>query len=66
MTRDWSASLANTANILTLSLATKARDIMALPFRAKKWIPRTVVTPDYTNQPDLFSEAPINTPVPVV
>ena len=40
---------------------------MALPFRtAKRWITKRVVTPDYTNQLDLFSEAPIETPAPVV
>jgi hypothetical protein len=38
---------------------------MAMPLRAKRWIPKTVVTPDYTNQLDLFSEAPIDTPAPI-
>ena len=39
---------------------------MTPPFRAaKKWITKRV-TPDYTNQLDLFSEAPIETPEPVV
>ena len=38
---------------------------MVLPGRAKRWIPKTVVTPDYTNQLDLFSEAPIDDPAPV-
>jgi hypothetical protein len=39
---------------------------MALPFRtAKKWITKRV-TPDYTNQLDLFSEAAVETPDPVV
>src|SRR5579863_3839073 len=39
---------------------------MAPPFRtAKRWMTRRV-TPDYTNQLDLFSEAPIETTAPVV
>ncbi len=39
---------------------------MAPPFRtAKRWMTKRV-TPDYTNQLDLFSEAPIETPAPVV
>ncbi len=39
---------------------------MALPFRtAKRWMTNRVI-PDYTNQIDLFSEAPIDTPQPVV
>lgn len=39
---------------------------MALPFQtAKRWITKRV-TPDYTNQLDLFSEGPIETPAPVV
>jgi hypothetical protein len=39
---------------------------MALPFQtAKKWITKRV-TPDYTNQLDLFSEATVETPDPVV
>ena len=39
---------------------------MALPFRtAKRWMTKRVI-PDYTNQLDLFSEAPIETPSPVV
>src|ERR1017187_5419006 len=38
---------------------------MALQFRtAKKWVTRRV-TPDYTNQLDLFSEAPLEAPAPV-
>ncbi len=58
--------LAKDANIFKVSRAIKTGDIMALPFRtAKRWIPKTVVTPDYTNQLDLFSEAPIDTPAPV-
>jgi N12 class adenine-specific DNA methylase len=39
---------------------------MAPPFRtAKRWITKRV-TPDYTDQLDLFSEAPIEAPAPVV
>ena len=39
---------------------------MAPPFRtAKRWMTKRVI-PDYTNQLDLFSEAPIETPAPVV
>src|ERR1022692_3634477 len=39
---------------------------MALQFRtAKKWMTKRV-TPDYTNQLDLFSEAAVETPDPVV
>ena len=39
---------------------------MTFAFRsAKRWIPRTVVTPDYTNQLDLFSDQPIDTETPV-
>jgi hypothetical protein len=38
---------------------------MVLPTRAKRWIPKTVITSDYTNQLDLFSEAPIDDPAPV-
>jgi hypothetical protein len=38
---------------------------MAFQFRtAKKWVTRRV-TPDYTNQLDLFSEAPLEAPAPV-
>ena len=38
---------------------------MALQFRtAKRWVTRRV-TPDFTNQLDLFSEAPLETPAPV-
>jgi len=38
---------------------------MALPFRtANRWVTKRV-TPDYTNQLDLFSEAPLETPDPV-
>jgi len=39
---------------------------MTLPFRAaKKWVTKRV-SPDYTNQLDLFSEAPIDPSTPVV
>src|ERR1700691_5207726 len=39
---------------------------MTLPFRAaKKWVTKRVI-PDFTNQLDLFSEAPVETPAPVV
>jgi len=39
---------------------------MTLPFRnAKRWITKRV-TPDFTNQLDLFSEAPLGVPEPVV
>jgi N12 class adenine-specific DNA methylase len=59
------ALLAITANISTLPSATKTGEIMVLPTRSKRWIPKTVITPDYTNQLDLFSEAPIDDPAPV-
>src|ERR1700733_13710798 len=37
---------------------------MTLPFRAaKKWITKRII-PDYTDQLDLFSEAPVETPAP--
>jgi hypothetical protein len=37
---------------------------MAPPFRtAKRWMTKRVI-PDYTNQLDLFSEAPLETPSP--
>ena len=65
MPKNKTASLANLTDVSKLSRATKTGDFMALPFRAKRWIPRTVVTPDYTNQLDLFSEAPQDTPAPV-
>lgn len=58
-------TLAINTNSSTLPRATHARDIMVLPGRAKRWIPRTVITPDYTNQLDLFSETPLDDPSPV-
>ena len=57
--------LAKSANISTVTRATSTGDIMALPYRARRWIPKTVITPDFTNQLDLFSEAPLDTPAPV-
>jgi hypothetical protein len=65
MTSNRNTSLANDANISKIAPATKTGEIMAMPLRAKRWIPKTVVTPDYTNQLDLFSEAPIDTPAPI-
>ena len=54
--------LAKDANIFKVFPATRTGESMALAFgSAKRWIPRTVVTPDYTNQLDLFSDAPIDT-----
>src|SRR5579862_7119779 len=41
-------------------------DLMAHSFRtAKRWITKRVI-PDYTNQIDLFSQAQVETPTPVV
>ena len=59
------ALLAIDASLAKVSRATKTSDFMVLPGRAKRWIPKTVITPDYTNQLDLFSEAPIDDPAPV-
>src|SRR6185295_6389928 len=61
MSAPFSSPLANDAKIFTVPRATYTGDIMVMPHRHKRWIPRTVVTPDYTNQLDLFSEAPIDT-----
>ena len=44
---------------------TQDGDIMALQFRTAKRITKRV-TPDYTNQLDLFSQAPLETPAPAV
>src|ERR1700733_7385948 len=58
--------LANNASLFKVFPATKTGSGMALAFgSAKRWIPRTVVTPDYTNQLDLFSDSPIDTQAPV-
>ena len=59
------ALLAIGASLGKVSRATKTSDFMVLPGRVKRWIPKTVITPDYTNQLDLFSEAPIDDPAPV-
>jgi hypothetical protein len=58
-------SLINPEDVSKLTRTTIAGDIMALPYRTKRWIPKTVITPDYSNQLDLFSEAPIDIPAPV-
>jgi hypothetical protein len=59
------APLAINTSLAKVSRATKTSDFMVLPGRAKRWIPKTVITPDYTNQLDLFSEAPIDDAAPV-
>jgi N12 class adenine-specific DNA methylase len=62
-----SSPLAICAGMATVSPTTYAGEIMTMPYRAKRWIPKTVVTPDYTNQLDLFSEVPVeDSPAPVV
>src|SRR5271163_4202965 len=61
MSRMFRTPLANKSRLDKVIRATTTGDIMALPYRtARRWIPKTVVTPDYTNQLDLFSEAPID------
>ena len=57
------APLAINTGLAKVSRATKTSDFMVLPGRTKRWIPKTVITPDYTNQLDLFSEAPMDDPV---
>src|SRR5271165_1587583 len=60
MARMFRTSLENKSRLDKVIRATTTGDIMALSYRtARRWIPKTVVTPDYTNQLDLFSEAPI-------
>src|ERR1700677_3509945 len=62
----FNSPLAKPKDVFRLPRTTNASDIMALPFHARaRWIPKTVVTPDYTNQLDLFSEADIDIPAPV-
>src|ERR1700683_2162 len=62
----FSSPLAKPADVFRLPCATIASDIMALPFHVRKrWSPKPAVIPDYTNQLDLFSEAPIDTQAPV-
>jgi N12 class adenine-specific DNA methylase len=62
----FSLPLAKPADVIRLAPTTYTGEIMAMPYRAKRWIPKTVVTPDYTNQLDLFSEVPVDdTPAPV-
>src|ERR1700691_1580274 len=61
-----SSSLAKPEDVFRLPRATIASDIMALPFQVRKrWSPKPAVIPDYTNQLDLFSQAPIDTQAPV-
>src|ERR1700722_8792782 len=61
-----SLPLAKPADVIRLASTTYTGEIMAMPYRAKRWIPKTVVTPDYTNQLDLFSEVPVeDNPAPV-
>jgi hypothetical protein len=57
--------LANDTNFSTLSPATNPREVMALPRWFTKAKPKAAAIPDYTNQLDLFSEAPIDVPAPV-
>jgi N12 class adenine-specific DNA methylase len=54
------------ASIGKVTCATFPRSVMAFPSRVPiKWWPKKTVRPDYTNQLDLFSEAPIDIPVTV-
>src|SRR5580698_8650277 len=62
----FNSPLAKPEDVFRLPRTTNTSDIMALPFHARKrWIPRTVITPDYTNQLDLFSEADVDIPASV-
>jgi N12 class adenine-specific DNA methylase len=66
MSARFNSPLAKPKDVFRVSRTTNASDIMALPFRVRsRWIPKTVITPDYTNQLDLFSEADIDIPAPV-
>src|SRR5215472_12779434 len=59
--------LANCANIFKLTRAKEAGSIMVLPATVRRRLTsRTVVTPDYTNQLDLFSDAPQDAPASVL
>src|SRR5690349_3124070 len=54
-----SGPLANSANISRVR-TTNTGEIMVLRHQStKRWIPKTVVTPDFTHQLDLFSQATI-------
>ena len=57
--------LAKPEDASTLSSSTMTGDIMALPRWLRNNKPKQAVTPDYSNQLDLFSEAPQDTPAPV-
>src|SRR5580704_17650871 len=57
-----SSPLAKPEDVFKVRHSTNASEVMILAVRsAKRWIPRTVITPDYTNQLDLFSDQPIDT-----
>ena len=59
------SGLAKPKDASTLSSTTMTGDIMALPRWLRNNKPKQAVTPDYSNQLDLFSEAPQDTPAPV-
>jgi hypothetical protein len=58
-------NLATHGNFYRLPPATKSSEVMVLPRWFKNAKPKPAVIPDYTNQLDLFSEAPIDTPAEV-
>lgn len=58
--------VANWRNATTMRPETKPSEVMALPRWFKNSKPKPAVIHDFTNQLDLFSEASIDTPVPVV
>jgi N12 class adenine-specific DNA methylase len=65
MSSPLSAPLAISAGVSKVSRSIGTGEVMVLPAKVKRWIPKTIVTPDYTNQLDLFSETPIDDPAPV-
>src|SRR5579872_1449432 len=58
------SALAKPQDAFTLPSSTSTGEIMVLPRWLKNSKPKRTVTPDYTDQLDLFSEAP-DTPAPV-
>ncbi|HTV28258.1 MAG TPA: DEAD/DEAH box helicase family protein, partial [Xanthobacteraceae bacterium] len=57
--------LAKPQDVFTLPSSTNTGAIMVLPRWFKGAKPKRAVVPDYSNQLDLFSEAPDDTPAPV-
>ena len=54
----FSSPLAKPEDAYRLLSVARASDIMAFSYPARKrWIPKTVITPDYTNQLDLFNQS---------